>query len=295
MSKQDKKSALDIDNEALDVDIQEPTLESEPTQDLVVDSEENLEEPLEKAKPKGRVKRYALQDEAELGIGVAAGQQPPEDIQSKYLGSAYVNTLMKHCALADRKKLRIAYLKYKRECKWTWEDYPIWEVIDSDYYARAILDRLTVAYESEYINYMQFPYKGFVYKRAVKLVIDNTGQYVAPSNDVDIYGICVDIDEYNDLAIVCPITEPFEGYLRANYGDAITKNILLDFNVNGDVVKSAGVNKPTAIKIMSEEDAYNIDLRTLEERVDASFVPAKDFIVSYVKVRIEGRVGNIIR
>ncbi|AYE37106.1 hypothetical protein DB313_06275 (plasmid) [Borrelia turcica IST7] len=89
--------------------------------------------------------------------------------------------------------------------------------------------------------------KGYPYKRGVKLVVNKVdeGQPAKPHYEPhieagggdDLYGICIDIDEYSQIATVLPITNNFQGYLVAK-DSSIKRADKLCFNIDGELEKS---------------------------------------------------------
>ncbi|ATQ17901.1 DUF228 domain-containing protein (plasmid) [Borrelia miyamotoi] len=66
------------------------------------------------------------------------------------------------------------------------------------------------------------PMKGYPYKRGVKLVVNPFVQgqphfepHVEAGGGDDLYGICIDVDDFTRTATVVPITENFKGRLLA--------------------------------------------------------------------------------
>ncbi|WP_215536509.1 DUF228 domain-containing protein, partial [Borreliella bavariensis] len=84
------------------------------------------------------------------------------------------------------------------------------------------------------------PFLGYPYKRGVKRVIQedkNNNEihyepYVEAGGGEDLYGICVDIDEFSKTATIVPITNNFEGYLVAKDSTVKAKDKLI-FNKDG--------------------------------------------------------------
>ncbi|WP_024653031.1 DUF228 domain-containing protein, partial [Borrelia persica] len=87
-------------------------------------------------------------------------------------------------------------------------------------------------------------FKGYPYKRGVKRVVDTTSQdnqphyepHVEIGGEDDLYGICIDIDEFTSTATVLPITNKFQGYLIAK-DDQIKRKDKVKFNSDGQVEK----------------------------------------------------------
>uniref|UniRef100_UPI00135F16B6 DUF228 domain-containing protein n=1 Tax=Borrelia persica TaxID=44448 RepID=UPI00135F16B6 len=66
---------------------------------------------------------------------------------------------------------------------------------------------LTQTISSSVDKYENYPYRGFPYGRAVKLSFDTDGSlFVETSGDSQVYGMCVDVDEFTNTACIIPIT-----------------------------------------------------------------------------------------
>ncbi|WP_210380346.1 DUF228 domain-containing protein [Borreliella garinii] len=110
------------------------------------------------------------------------------------------------------------------------------------------------------------PFLGYPYKRGVKRVIQEEKPneihyepHVEAGGGEDLYGICVDIDEFSKTATVVPITNNFEGYLVAKENGVKAKDKLF-FNKDGELEKingSAPQNK-TTINAIALSDAKKI-------------------------------------
>ncbi|WP_210379779.1 DUF228 domain-containing protein [Borreliella garinii] len=110
------------------------------------------------------------------------------------------------------------------------------------------------------------PFLGYPYKRGVKRVIQEEKEneihyepYVEAGGGEDLYGICVDIDEFSKTATVVSITNNFEGYLVAKENSVKAKDKLF-FNKDGELEKingSAPQNKAT-INAIALSDAKKI-------------------------------------
>ncbi|ATQ15415.1 DUF228 domain-containing protein (plasmid) [Borrelia miyamotoi] len=89
---------------------------------------------------------------------------------------------------------------------------------------------------------LNYPIKGYPYKRGVKLSFE--GDYeprVEAGGGDDLFGICVDIDDFTRTATVIPITEIFEGYLvvKKDNQSSISEGDKLAFNSNGEIEKAS--------------------------------------------------------
>ncbi|UPA18561.1 DUF228 domain-containing protein [Borrelia puertoricensis] len=106
-------------------------------------------------------------------------------------------------------------------------------------------------------------FKGYPYKRGVKRVVDPfvEGQphyepHVEAGGEDDLYGICIDVDEFTQTATVIPITNIFQGYLVAK-DNSIKRKDKLKFNSNGQVEKNTSSNNK--INAVALSDSIEID------------------------------------
>ncbi|ATQ15417.1 DUF228 domain-containing protein (plasmid) [Borrelia miyamotoi] len=113
------------------------------------------------------------------------------------------------------------------------------------------------------------PMKGYPYKRGVKRVVNPFVQgqphfepHVEAGGGDDLYGICIDVDDFTRTATVVPITEIFEGYLVAK-DNSIKKNDKLKFNSDGQLEKANGSTNINAIAISDSIQLSN-DLYMVE-------------------------------
>ncbi|MCD2309464.1 DUF228 domain-containing protein [Borreliella burgdorferi] len=110
------------------------------------------------------------------------------------------------------------------------------------------------------------PFLGYPYKRGVKRVIQGEQEnqihyepHVEAGGEDNLYGICIDIDEFSKTATIVPITNNFEGYLVAKENGIKAKDKLY-FNKDGELEKtngSAPQNK-TTINAIALSDAVKI-------------------------------------
>ncbi len=109
------------------------------------------------------------------------------------------------------------------------------------------------------------PFLGYPYKRGVKRVIQEEKEnqihyelHVEAGGEDDLYGICIDIDEFSKTATIVPITNNFEGYLVAKDSTLKVKDKLV-FNKDGALEKVTGAppNKVT-INAIALSDAKQI-------------------------------------
>ncbi|AHH11409.1 DUF228 domain-containing protein (plasmid) [Borrelia coriaceae] len=106
-------------------------------------------------------------------------------------------------------------------------------------------------------------FKGYPYKRGVKLVVNTTSDnnphyepHVEVSGEDDLYGICTDIDEFTQTATVIPITNNFQEYLVAKDAN-IKRKDKVKFNSDGELEK---VNSSDGkINAMALSDAIELD------------------------------------
>ncbi|WP_215537803.1 DUF228 domain-containing protein [Borreliella bavariensis] len=93
-----------------------------------------------------------------------------------------------------------------------------------------------------------YPAKGYPYKRGVKLSFSADGATeleVEAGGGEDLYGICIDIDEFSGMATVIPITNNFTGYLtfKKNGQNGINPGDKLHFNQHGELEKTTKAEK----------------------------------------------------
>ncbi|ACN93219.1 conserved hypothetical protein (plasmid) [Borreliella finlandensis] len=109
------------------------------------------------------------------------------------------------------------------------------------------------------------PFLGYPYKRGVKRVIQEEKPneihyepHVEAGGEEDLYGICIDVDEFSKTATIVPITNNFEGYLVAKDSTVKVKDKLV-FNKDGALEKVNGAppNKAT-INATALSDAKQI-------------------------------------
>ncbi|MCD2399571.1 DUF228 domain-containing protein [Borreliella burgdorferi] len=109
------------------------------------------------------------------------------------------------------------------------------------------------------------PFSGYPYKRGIKRVIQEEKAdqihyepHVEAGGEDDLYGICIDIDEFSKTATIVPITNNFEGYLVAKDSTLKVKDKLV-FNKDGALEKVTGAppNKAT-INAIALSDAKQI-------------------------------------
>ncbi|WP_418455566.1 DUF228 domain-containing protein (plasmid) [Borreliella californiensis] len=109
------------------------------------------------------------------------------------------------------------------------------------------------------------PFSGYPYKRGVKRVIQEVQEnqihyepYVEAGGGEDLYGVCIDIDEFSKTATIVPVTNNFEGYLVAKDSTLKAKDKLI-FNKDGALEKVTGAppNKAT-INAIALSDAKQI-------------------------------------
>ncbi|MBB6032071.1 hypothetical protein HNR35_001074 [Borreliella spielmanii] len=107
------------------------------------------------------------------------------------------------------------------------------------------------------------PVKGYPYKRGVKLGFSEVKEgeihyepHVEAGGGKDLYGVCIDIDEFSKTVTIIPITNNFEGYLVAKDSSVKVKDKFI-FNKDGALEKVTGANKAT-INAIALSDAAQI-------------------------------------
>ncbi|WP_418905761.1 DUF228 domain-containing protein [Borreliella japonica] len=108
------------------------------------------------------------------------------------------------------------------------------------------------------------PYSGYPYKRGVKRVIQEEKKdeihyepHVEAGGGEDLYGICIDVDEFSKTATIVPITNNFEGYLVAKDSTPKAKDKLI-FNKDGALEKVSGGQNKTTVNAIALSDAKQI-------------------------------------
>ncbi|AHH11861.1 DUF228 domain-containing protein (plasmid) [Borrelia coriaceae] len=107
-----------------------------------------------------------------------------------------------------------------------------------------------------------YPVKGYPYKRGVKLSYeanDSDEPCVEAGGGNDLYGICIDIDEFTQTATVIPITNNFTGYLvvKKDSQSQITPDVKVKFDSNGEIENDSGSN--TTINGVALSSAFKIN------------------------------------
>ncbi|UPA12541.1 DUF228 domain-containing protein [Borrelia venezuelensis] len=117
---------------------------------------------------------------------------------------------------------------------------------------------------SRYDKLENYYFKGYPYKRGVKLVVnqvENNKPHYEPHVEVggenDLYGICSDIDEFTGTATVIPITNNFTGYLVAKQSSGIKRKDKVKFDTNGELEKDTSSNGK--INAYALSDAISLD------------------------------------
>lgn len=205
-------------------------------------------------------------------------------------GSGIVNNIVRY-AFGDKKEkaLRNAYLKLKKFSKEIGKEAGValgfrkrespWSIWATSTIMSSIYDR------SEQYQYSP---DIFPFKRAVKLVVKDGELQVALTNDLDIYGVCVDVDDTCYVATVVPLGHSYQGYLVCNYNTNLKEGDILDFSTIGEVTKSVAPNLPTLINMRALSNSFKLDFRNSLERKDEDFKKAVDYSVALVKVILYG-------
>ncbi|AHH03901.1 Hypothetical protein BHY_0950 (plasmid) [Borrelia nietonii YOR] len=123
---------------------------------------------------------------------------------------------------------------------------------------------------SRHDKFKNYFFKGYPYKRGVKLVVDTTSDnskphyepHVEAGGEDDLYGICTDIDEFTQTATVIPITNSFQGYLVAK-DNSIKRKDKLKFNSDGQVEKNSSSNNKISVVALSD----SIELDSTEKKL----------------------------
>ncbi|UPA18554.1 DUF228 domain-containing protein (plasmid) [Borrelia puertoricensis] len=96
------------------------------------------------------------------------------------------------------------------------------------------------------------------------------------------YGICVDIDPYTNVATILPITNNFTGYVIAQSSDSFKIGDKLDFNSNGEAVKSSNTSS-VKINAIALSNKFTIQLTN-----DESKKSNDEYTLNLVKIALYG-------
>ncbi|QFP42523.1 hypothetical protein F9Y90_05340 (plasmid) [Borrelia miyamotoi] len=174
-----------------------------------------------------------------------------------------------------------ALLKLKQYTKTHRENKASFSAVKSGFQDKMqILDADALAISSSVDCIKKYPYKGYPYKRAVKLTVENGTVYVVADCDEEMYGICIDICEITHTATVIPITNNFEGYLAAS-DQSIKIADKLDFDSNGMLIK-AGNGGKRMINAIALSDVFSIDLASDDSTRKGQYV------LHFVQVSVYG-------
>ncbi|AHH11531.1 DUF228 domain-containing protein (plasmid) [Borrelia coriaceae] len=128
-----------------------------------------------------------------------------------------------------------------------------------------------------------YPVKGYPYKRGVKLSFeDGSEPCVEAGGCDDLYGICIDIDEFTKTATVIPITNNFQGYVISRSSDGISIGDKLDFDSDGKVIKSS-YDSQVPIKAIALSNVFTLNLTD-----DISKKDQEDYKLYLIKIAIYG-------
>ncbi|ACH94014.1 DUF228 domain-containing protein [Borrelia duttonii] len=202
-----------------------------------------------------------LEIESEVHVNQDSSSHTPKS--RKRRGAEDVSQNLDNRFGAEKEKqYRLAYLKLKKYTKTTTEDLAVRSCAKNGFQGSADFPYiLTQTISSSVDKYENYPYKGFPYKRAVKLSFDtDRSVFVETSDDSNVYGICVDVDEYTETAQVVPITSGgYQAWLFAK--DAtIKRGDKIKFNDKGEAEKSSGSN--TIYNAIALEDTVSLPNNT---------------------------------
>ncbi|WP_417861680.1 DUF228 domain-containing protein [Borreliella andersonii] len=117
---------------------------------------------------------------------------------------------------------------------------------------------------SKFDKLENYSFLGYPYKRGVKRVIQEVKEnevhyepHVEAGGGEDLYGVCIDIDEFSKTATIVPITNNFEGYLVSKDSTLKTKDKLV-FNKDGVLEKVVGAENKTTINAIALSDSKQI-------------------------------------
>ncbi|UPA18441.1 DUF228 domain-containing protein [Borrelia puertoricensis] len=149
------------------------------------------------------------------------------------------------------------------------------------------VDAISQSLSSSTDKLEEYPALGFPYKRAVKLKVEtdtkkNDEVQVEVSDGNNMYGICVDIDPYTNVATILPITNNFTGYVIAQSSDSFKIGDKLDFNSNGEAVKSSNTSS-VKINAIALSNKFTIQLTN-----DESKKSNDEYTLNLVKIALYG-------
>ncbi|UPA12542.1 DUF228 domain-containing protein [Borrelia venezuelensis] len=149
------------------------------------------------------------------------------------------------------------------------------------------VDAISQSLSSSKDKLEEYPAIGFPYKRAVKLKVEtdtnkNDEVQVEVSSSSDMYGICVDIDEYTNVATVIPITNNFEGYVVAQSSASFQIGDKLDFNSSGEAFKTSS-SSSVKINAVALSNKFTIQLTNDESKKNSS-----EYQLNLVKIALYG-------
>ncbi|AMR76222.1 DUF228 domain-containing protein (plasmid) [Borrelia hermsii] len=186
---------------------------------------------------------------------------------------------------AEGKTLKECILKLKKYSK-SFDDEPAVFKAKTGFRDKNLtFDAICQSLSSSTDKLEEYPAFGFPYKRAVKLKIE-TGKpdevQVEVSDGKNMYGICIDIDEYTNIATVIPITNNFEGYVFAQNSSGIQVGDKLDFNSNGEAFKTSS-SSSVSINAIALSNIFTLQLTD-----DESKKGQEDYKLYLVKIALYG-------
>ncbi|QTL84225.1 DUF228 domain-containing protein [Borrelia miyamotoi] len=146
-------------------------------------------------------------------------------------------------------------------------------------------DAISQAVSSSTDKIEEYTAIGFPYKRAVKLKVETTKPdsiSVEVSDGKNMYGICIDIDEYRNVATVMPITNNFQGYLVAASSSGINVGDKLDFDSYGRVIKASSYSQ-VSINAIALSSIYTLQLTDDESKKEQ-----EDYKLHLIKISLYG-------
>ncbi|WP_330730483.1 DUF228 domain-containing protein [Borrelia turicatae] len=194
----------------------------------------------------------------------------------------------RHAAILETSEgqtLKECILKLKKYSKSFDDESPVFKAKTGFRDKNLTFDAICQSVSSSTDKLEEYPALGFPYKRAVKLKVEPSKPdevQVEVSDGKNMYGICIDIDEYTNTATVIPITNNFEGYVVTGSSSGIVIGDRLDFNSNGEVIKASS-SSSVSINAIALSNIFTLHLTD-----DESKRGQEDYKLYLVKISLYG-------
>lgn len=230
---------------------------------------------------------YSSMDDTQ--IVEALKQQLEQDEQTTSHSSGGRRRGKRHAPVLETeegKTLKECILKLKKYSKsFNYEERAVFKP-QTDFRDKNItFDALCTTVSSSSDKLEEYTAIGFPYKRAVKLKVETTkldSISVEVSDGKNMYGICIDIDEYSNVATVIPITNNFEGYVVASSSSGINIGDKLDFDSYGRVIKASSYSQ-ASINAMALSSIHTLQLTDDENKKGQ-----EDYKLHLIKISLYG-------